>query len=244
MANSNLKLEVILSAVDKLTAPFQNASKKVIELAKQLSKTKRTLGELSSQYSDNQRKINLYAKTLNPLKNQLTETNRKLKEAQNEAQRLADKFNATANPSKRLTKQFERAKNAVKKLEQAQQAQNLKLETARKKLAESGINTARLAQAQRELRNRMNEANASIDRQQRRLQQLNQRAKANAVYSRRVQSVKQMSEFTANLGQRAMVQSYAVGRAMVLPLFVAIFPFESIPTCTISISPTQDYQYQ
>lgn len=218
MANSNLKLEVILSAVDKLTVPFQNASKKVIELAKQLSKTKRTLGELSSQYSDNQRKINLYAKTLNPLKNQLTETSRKLKEAQNEAQRLADKFNATANPSKRLTKQFERAKNAVKKLEQAQQAQNLKLESARKKLAESGINTERLAQTQRELRNRMNEANTAIDRQQRRLQQLNQRAKANAVYSRRVQSVKQMSEFTANLGQRAMVQSYAVGRAMVLPV--------------------------
>lgn len=216
--SQNLKLQVILSAIDKMSAPFKNASAQASALAKQLRANKGELASLQKQYNANRENINKYAKTINPLKNQLDQTTQKLRQAQSEAQRLAAKLNSAEHPTKKLTKQFERAEKAVKKLEKAQQAQSLKLDNARKKLADSGINTQRLAQSQQELSHKMKLANQSIKTQEQRLAKLNQRAKENTRYTKRVETVNAMSDRASTLGKRSLAAGLGIGQALRQPV--------------------------
>ncbi|MGX2975356.1 phage tail tape measure protein [Ursidibacter arcticus] len=216
--SQNLKLQVILSAIDKLSAPFRNASAEAQKLSQKLRVNKGELSAIRKQYDANANKIKQYAKAINPLKNQLDQTNQKLREAQNEAQRLAAKFDSVENPTKRLTKQFERAKETVRKLEKVQQAQSQKLDVARKKLAESGINTRRLSQEQQELSHKMKLANQGIQTQTQRLAKLNQRAKENAVYTKRVQRVNEMSDRASTLGQRSLAAGLGMGQTLRQPI--------------------------
>lgn len=216
--SQNLKIQVILSALDKLTTPFKSASKSAELLAKTLKSQKGELSKMQKEYARNESQINQYRKTINPLKNQLTETSQKLKEAQNEAQRLAAKFENTINPSKTLTKQLERAKQAVDKLKRAEAEQIQKLDVARKKLSDSGINTARLSRSQQELSHKMKFANQKIQEQSDKLSRLNQRAKENAAYAKRVNAVNNMSDRASTLGQRSMAAGLGVGRLLQQPV--------------------------
>lgn len=215
---SNLKLQVILSAIDKLSAPFRSASKQAQELANSLKQQKGILTELKKEQTAHNARLKQYRQTLNPLKNKLAETSQKLKEAQNEAQKLTAKFEATINPSKRLTKQFERAKQAVEKLQRAEAEQTQKLEAARRKLSESGINTERLSKSQQELSHKMQVANQQISNQSERLARLNQRAKENALYNKRVNAVNNMSDRASTLGQRSLAAGLGVGRLLQQPM--------------------------
>lgn len=215
---SNLKLQVMLSAIDKLSAPFRSASKQAQELANSLKQQKGALAELKKEQTAHNARLKQYRQTLNPLKNKLAETSQKLKDAQNEAQKLTKKFEATINPSKRLTKQFERAKQAVEKLQRAEAEQTLKLETARRKLSESGINTERLSKSQQELSHKMQVANQQISNQSERLARLNQRAKENANYTKRVNAVNNMSDRASTLGQRSLAAGLGVGRLLQQPM--------------------------
>ncbi|HGO5823417.1 TPA: phage tail tape measure protein [Mannheimia haemolytica] len=216
--SQNLKIQVLLSAMDKLTAPFKSASKAAEQLSKSLKIQKSELSKIEKEYARNEAQIKQYAKTINPLKNKLTETSQKLKEAQNEAQRLAAKFESTTNPSKTLTKQLERAKQAVDKLKRAEADQIQKLDVARKKLSDSGINTERLSRSQQELSHKMKFANQKIQEQSDKLGRLNQRAKENATYAKRVNAVNNMSDRASTLGQRSMAAGLGVGRLLQQPV--------------------------
>ncbi|HDL1164744.1 TPA: phage tail tape measure protein [Mannheimia haemolytica] len=216
--SQNLKIQVLLSAMDKLTAPFKSASKSAEQLAQKLKKQKSELSTMNKEYARNAAQINQYAKTINPLKNQLTATSQKLKEAQNEAQKLAAKFESTTNPTKRLIKQFEKAKQTVDKLKRAKVEQAQKLDAARRKLSDSGINTERLSKSQQELSHKMKLANRNIAEQADKLGRLNQRAKANAAYAKRVDTVNNMSDRASTLGQRAMAAGLGVGRLLQQPV--------------------------
>ncbi|MEG9499905.1 phage tail tape measure protein [Mannheimia indoligenes] len=216
--SQNLKIQVLLSAMDKLTAPFKSASKAAEQLSKSLKIQKSELSKIEKEYARNEAQIKQYKKTINPLKNKLTETSQKLKEAQNEAQRLAAKFESTINPSKTLTKQLERAKQAVDKLKSAEADQIQKLDVARKKLSDSGINTERLSRSQQELSHKMKFANQKIQEQSDKLGRLNQRAKENATYAKRVNAVNNMSDRASTLGQRSVAAGLGVGRFLQQPI--------------------------
>lgn len=79
--SQNLKIQVLLSAMDKLTAPFKSASKAAEQLSKSLKIQKSELSKMEKEYARNEAQIKQYAKAINPLKNKLTETSQKLKEA-------------------------------------------------------------------------------------------------------------------------------------------------------------------
>ncbi|OOF47958.1 phage tail tape measure protein [Rodentibacter trehalosifermentans] len=198
----NLALQVTLSAVDKLTAPFRNASKEVQKLAQSLNQTKTAKKALEDQ----QKLINNFTS----LKNSVSENKRTLSEAQKKAQDLAKQFNATSNPTKKLKREFENAKRAVTKLKEAQIAENNRLNQARRALSEAGISTKNLSQSQRELKRKIEAANQSIQKQEQRLQKLNQRTKEQARYQKQVQKLKAGSDFAAGFGMRAMAHGGAV----------------------------------
>ncbi|RJT48123.1 phage tail tape measure protein, partial [Rahnella variigena] len=89
---SNLKLEVLLKAVDQATRPFkavQNASK---ALAGDIRNSQNTLKDLNAQAG----KIDGFRKS----SAQLGVTSQKLKDAKAEAAALAIQFKNTANPTR------------------------------------------------------------------------------------------------------------------------------------------------
>ncbi|MDH2997915.1 hypothetical protein A1D22_01020 [Pasteurellaceae bacterium LFhippo2] len=91
--SQNLKIQVLLSAIDKLTAPFRDASAEAQKLAKKLESAKNAEKKLA----DKQKLIDSYKK----LKLGLNESGQKLKEAQEKAKQLAQQFNQTAEPTKK-----------------------------------------------------------------------------------------------------------------------------------------------
>lgn len=145
--SQNLKIQVVLSAIDKLTAPFQNASKQVEKLSKSINDSKSKLKGLERT----QNLVNAFAQT----KKALHSTSQSIDEAKNKAQQLARQLHSTANPTQKMKREFEQARNAVKRLESTQSEQIQKLKAQRAELSSNGISTRNLGQAQRQLKEQM-----------------------------------------------------------------------------------------
>ncbi|BFU60765.1 MULTISPECIES: phage tail tape measure protein [Rodentibacter] len=199
---NKLAIQVTLSAIDKLTAPFRKASKEAQKFAQSINKTKAAQDSLKNQ----QKLINNFT----ALKNSIRQNSQALKQAQKNAQDLAKQFNSSSNPTKKLKREFENAKRAVTQLKRAQVEENNKLNQLRRTLSEAGISTKNLSQSQRELKRKIDTANQSLQKQDQRLQKLNQRAKEQARYQNQVKKLKSGSDFAAGFGVRAMAHGGAV----------------------------------
>lgn len=208
--SNNLKLQVFLSAIDKVSTPFKHIATQSKALSQNLQKTRGNLKQLESQ----QKLINQFKQ----LKVAVLDKNNALQAAKNKAQALAQQLNATTKPTKAMQVAFERARSAVKKLEAEQQKYIQKLISTRQALNDSGINTRRLSVAQQELSHKMKLANQQIKGQEDRLSRLNQKAKANAAYTAKVQGLISNSEQIGSIGQRAMIQSYVIGSQLAKPV--------------------------
>ncbi|WP_371739923.1 tape measure protein [Mannheimia sp. ZY171111] len=90
-----------------------------------------------------------------------------------------------------------------------------KLRTQRAELNNNGINTRKLVQAQRHLKEQMEQANKSIDQQKAKLEKLNAAKARNAKYRATVEKVKNTSERLHNLGQRSMISGAAIAAPVV-----------------------------
>ncbi|MDG6327912.1 phage tail tape measure protein [Glaesserella parasuis] len=209
MSNS-LKLQVLLSAVDKISTPLKSVATQANKMSEALLKTKANLKSLEQQ----QKLIDQFRQT----KMAVFESNKAIQEAKNKAKALAQQLNATAQPTQKMQKAFEKARNAVKKLEIEQTKQNQKLRETRADLERSGINTRRLSQAQQELSHKMKLANQQITTQESKLVALNKRAKEHSTYRQNVQALKEQSVQMGEIGQRAMLQSYIIGTQLTKPV--------------------------
>lgn len=105
MSNS-LKLQVLLSAVDKISTPLKSVATQANKMSEALLKTKANLKSLEQQ----QKLIDQFRQT----KKAVFESNKEIQEAKNKAQALARQLNATAQPTQKMQKAFEKARNAVK----------------------------------------------------------------------------------------------------------------------------------
>ncbi|EOV0960219.1 phage tail tape measure protein, partial [Edwardsiella piscicida] len=91
MSDNNLRLQVVLGAVDKLTRPFKNAQASSKELAAALQTTRNSLKGLNKQAG----RIDEFRKT----RSQLAITAINLSAAREEAAKLATQFAATNRPT-------------------------------------------------------------------------------------------------------------------------------------------------
>lgn len=109
MSDNNLRLQVILNAVDKLTRPFRSAQASSKELAAAIQQSRASLKALDSQAAriDGFRKAN----------GQLAVTGQNLKAAREEAAKLATQFSATNRPTAQQARLLEQAKNRVNELQ-------------------------------------------------------------------------------------------------------------------------------
>lgn len=201
--SQNLKIQVVLSAIDKLTAPFKNASKAVEKAASAFKGNRTHLNALQREYNRNESQIKKYASTLNPLKAKLSENNSALAKAYSEVRRMEQAMKSMNNPTQAFIQKLASAKQNVARLKVEQGKTVTKLKEARAEFARNGFESAKMAERQSALRRSMREANSEIDRQKQKLAQLNQKQAANAKYREKIDSVRSQTEQFANIGGRA-----------------------------------------
>jgi TP901 family phage tail tape measure protein len=210
MSDKNLRLQVVLGAVDKLTRPFRSARDSTRELAGTLRDTRNTLKALDAQAG----RIDGFRKT----RSQLAITANNLKAAREEAARLAVQFTETNKPTAAQARVLEQAKNRASQLQQTYNGLRLSVQRQREALGAAGIDTKKLSQAQRELKSQSDEARAAIDRQQQALKRLGDRqAKMRAVRERYSRSL-EVRDRVAGAG----AATSAAGLAMGAPVLAAV----------------------
>ncbi|CAB5610352.1 phage tail tape measure protein [Citrobacter youngae] len=216
MSDNNLRLQVILNAVDKLTRPFRSVQASSRELAAVLQTTRNSLKELNKQAA----RIDEFRKT----RSQLAITAKNLNAAREEAAKLATQFAATNRPTAAQAKLFSQAKTRVQELQQTYNGLLGSVQRQRQALKESGIDTKQLSSAQRELRKNADETRQALERQQKSLKRLGeQQAKMNAAreqYSRRLE----VRDRIAGAG----ATTAAAGAAMGAPVVAAVRSYASM----------------
>lgn len=216
MIDNNLRLQVILNAVDKLTRPFRSAQASSKELATAIQQSRASLKALDSQAAriDGFRKAN----------GQLAVTGQNLKAAREEAAKLAMQFSATNRPTAQQARLLEQAKKRVNELQGQYNGLRQSVQKQRLALNEAGLDTRKLSSAQRELRQNADETRQALDRQQKSLKRLGeQQARMNAVreqYSRRLE----VRDRIAGAG----ATTAAAGAAMGAPVVAAVRSYASM----------------
>ncbi|ENA1408363.1 TPA: phage tail tape measure protein [Escherichia coli] len=216
MSDNNLRLQVILNAVDKLTRPFRAAQASSKELAGAIQNTRNSLKELNKQAG----RLDEFRKT----RSQLAITANNLNAAREEAAKLATQFAATNRPTAAQAKLFSQAKTRVQELQQTYNGLLGSVQRQRQALKESGIDTRQLSSAQRELKKNAEETRQALDRQQKSLKRLGeQQARMNAAreqYSRRLE----VRDRIAGAG----ATTAAAGAAMGAPVVAAVRSYASM----------------
>jgi len=216
MSDNNLRLQVILNAVDKLTRPFRSAQASSKELATAVQQSRARLKELDTQAGriDGFRKASA----------QLAVTGNSLKAAREEAAKLATQFTATSRPTAAQSRLLEQAKSRVTDLQGKYNGLRQSVQRQRLALNEAGLDTKKLSSAQRELRQNADETRQALDRQMKSLKrQGEQQARMNTVreqYSRRLE----VRDRIAGAG----ATTTAAGVAMGAPVMAAVKSYASM----------------
>ncbi|EAY1328002.1 phage tail tape measure protein [Salmonella enterica] len=190
--SNNLKLEVLLKAVDQATRPFkaiQTASK---SLSGDIRTTQQSLRDLNGQAS----KIDGFRKT----SAQLAVTGQSLEKAKQEAEALAMQFKNTERPTAAQARVLESAKRAADGLQTKYNSLTQAVKRQQAELGKAGINTRNLTNDENRLKNNISEMTAQLNRQREALARVSaQQAKLSAV-QKRYQAGKALAGNAASMG--------------------------------------------
>ncbi|CZW20615.1 phage Tail Tape Measure protein [Enterobacter cloacae] len=190
--SNNVRLEVLLNAVDRASRPLkaiQNASK---SLAGDIRTSQNTLRDLNAQASriDGFRKASA----------QLAVTGQSLNKAKQEAAALAVQFKNTENPTNAQARAMEAAKKSAADLQLKYNGLRQSVQRQRTELAQAGINTRTLSTDERSLKSSISETTAQLNRQRDALARVSQQqARLSAVKSR-YESGQQLAAGARNAG--------------------------------------------
>lgn len=169
MSDKNLRLQVLLSAVDKVTRPFKSMQASNKALAASVKATKDQLKQLDNQAG----KIDGFRKT----KAQVAAAAQALSTARDKARNLAIAMKSTETPTAKQARQFQKAREEAARLQQKYSDLRLSLQNQRTALQNSGMATNRLGEAQRSLRANISKTTGALEAQQRKLEQQAQQQK-------------------------------------------------------------------
>ncbi|MDH7535800.1 phage tail tape measure protein [Proteus mirabilis] len=159
--SNNLKLQVVLSAVDKLTAPFRSAQESNKRLASAVRQSRDSLKNLNQQASqiDGFRKI----------KQQLTSTQQAYQSATQRVATLAKEIANSENPTKKQLEAFKKAQREAGQLKTKYEQLQQSVQRQRSALQANGISTNQLDQAQRRLNGDIERTTQQLRRQENQL---------------------------------------------------------------------------
>ena len=190
--SNNVRIEVLLNAVDRASRPLkaiQNASK---SLAGDIRNSQTTLRDLNAQASriDGFRKASA----------QLAVTGQSLNKAKQEAAALAVQFKNTENPTKAQARAMEAAKKSAADLQLKYNGLRQSVQRQRTELAQAGINTRTLSADERRLKTSISETTAQLNRQREALARVSQQQANLSRVKERYQAGKNMAGSMAAAG--------------------------------------------
>ncbi|EFC3436229.1 phage tail tape measure protein [Escherichia coli] len=175
--SNNVKLQVLLRAVDQASRPFKSIRTASKSLSGDIRETQKSLRELNGHAS----RIEGFRKT----SAQLAVTGHALEKARQEAEALATQFKNTERPTRAQAKVLESAKCAAEDLQAKYNRLTDSVKRQQRELAVVEINTRNLAHDEQGLKNRISETTAQLNRQRDALARVSaQQAKLNAVKQR------------------------------------------------------------
>ncbi|EBS6140960.1 phage tail tape measure protein [Salmonella enterica subsp. enterica serovar Newport] len=190
--SNNVKLQVLLRAVDQASRPFKSIRTASKSLSGDIRETQKSLRELNGQAS----RIEGFRKT----SAQLAVTGHALEKARQEAEALATQFKNTERPTRAQAKVLESAKRAAEDLQAKYNRLTDSVKRQHRELAAVGINTRNLAHDEQGLKNRISETTVQLNRQRDALARVSaQQAKLNAV-KQRYQAGKELAGNMASVG--------------------------------------------
>ncbi|EGA2774608.1 TPA: phage tail tape measure protein [Escherichia coli] len=190
--SNNVKLQVLLRAVDQASRPFKSIRTASKSLSGDIRETQKSLRELNGHAS----RIEGFRKT----SAQLAVTGQELKKARQEAAALAVQFKNTERPTNAQAKAMEAARKNASELQVKYNSLRLSVQRQRQELSLAGINTRNLAHDERGLKKRISETTAQLNRQRDALARVSaQQAKLNAV-KQRYQAGKELAGNMASVG--------------------------------------------
>ncbi len=218
-----LKLQILLGAVDKLTAPLKAASGQSRITAKDLAETKKRIKELESQSGQ----IDGYR----TLGSQIGATRAQLTAAQRDAQQMAQQLARVEQPTKAMTRAMEQAKQKVRDLSQQEREMVARHGSLKRALGEAGINTKQLGEHQRRLKTDLASANTQLDQQRAKLGQLaDQQKRLNQVKA----SYRQTQELRGQIAGHGAT-ALATGTAMGLTTLKPVIEFARAETSVVDL---------
>ncbi|ELD1739198.1 phage tail tape measure protein [Escherichia coli] len=190
--SNDVKLQVLLKAVDQATRPFKSIQTASKTLSGDIRDTQKSLRELNGQASriDGFRKASA----------QLAVTGQELKKAKQEAAALAIQFRNTEQPTRAQAQAMDAARKSAAALQLKHNSLRQAVQRQRQELSQAGINTRTLAADERRLKTSISETTVQLNRQREALARVSaQQAKLNAV-KQRYQAGKEMAGKMAGTG--------------------------------------------
>lgn len=190
--SNNLKVQVLLKAVDQATRPFTAVRKETRRLSGDIRETQNSIKELDAQAAkiDGLRKANA----------QLAVTGHALEKAKLEAEQLATQFKNTERPTRAQAQVLESAKRAADGLQKKYNSLTESVKRQNHELDAAGISTKSLSSEQQRLRTASAQATVSLSRQKMELQRLSQQQERLNQISDRYRKGQELSGKVRNMG--------------------------------------------
>lgn len=212
MAN-DLRLQVLLSTIDKATRPLKHISEGGIETARALKAARDRLKELTAQQKD--------VSAWRAQRAAAEQTGASLTAARDRVKSLSQELAATDTPTRAMTRSFQAAVREARRLKQQHQQQGEQLQSLRSKLYDAGISTKNLGTHERQLREQINATNASISTQGKRMAELSDQHKRAAVARSQMEKSQRAAGNLAVNGAAGLGVGYAASR----PIAAAVKAF-------------------
>lgn len=218
-----LKLQILLGAVDKLTAPLKAVSGQSRLTAKDLVDTKKKIRDLETQAGQ----IEGY-KTLGA---QIGATKAKLKQAEGSFSELQRKIANTPKPTRLMINELNKAEKALNQLKTKEGEMITRHAQMGEAMRKSGINTSNLSETQRRLKTDLAAANTVLDSQRAKLGQLaDQQKRLNQVKA----SYRQTQELRGQIAGHGAT-ALATGTAMGLTTLKPVIEFARAETSVVDL---------
>lgn len=192
----NLRLQVVLNAVDKLTRPFRSAQESNKRLAGAVRQSRDALKELNKQAGQ--------IDGLRRTKQQLTETNQSYQAATQRVAALAREMSASGNPTRQQSDALKRAQREAAQLKNKFGELQQSVQRQRTELQQSGISTNNLGQAQRRLNGDIARTTQQLQRQEQQLRRSAEQEKRMAAAKGSYQKTMDVRNKMAGTGAAAM----------------------------------------
>lgn len=176
----NLRLQVILNAVDQATRPLRSIDRASQGASQAMRENRDRLKQLQATQKD--------VSSFRSLTRQSTSTTTALREQQERIRRLSQQMQANQGDTAALAAERRKAITQARRLTQRYDEERQTLQRLRTSLNNNGVSTAHLSRDQRRLASEIQRANTTVDEQRHRLKRLAEQqrntARARSQYDR------------------------------------------------------------